>query len=268
MVRFPVVNHLKLEKDTYIDSYDSRVGPWSEATRKQNGHIGTNKTGDNSIEVKGHAIVYGDATVGAGGDPVTDIKVDAGAQITGSTGALPAARDMTPQAMPTGGGTPYDFKLDHSDTHTFTGGAYRLNKLEIRDNGILTISGHVTLYVEDRIQIDNWGIINIQPGGSLTIYAAKELIVKKDAKINETQDPEKLIIYGTASFNKIELVERALVHAAIYAPNAADIKILNDTEFFGSFIADKVEIKDNVKFHYDEALGCAGGVGGSPIQYF
>ena len=263
---FSGTDKVVLEKQAYIDSYDSSVGPWSEATRNQNGHIGTNRIGGKAIEVNDNAIVYGDATVGVGGDPVLDIEVDAGAQITGNRSALVTARDMTPRDMPTGGGAPIDFKLENFETYTYTEGKYRLNKLEMKDDGILTISGDVTLFVEDRIQIENRASINILPGSSLTIYADKQLVVKHDARVNENGIPEQLIIYGTVNFDPVQIIDQVIMKAAIYAPEAT-AQVTKTTQYYGSIISKKVEIKDDAKFHYDEALGSGGGRGRT-IQYF
>ena len=253
--------------NAYIDSYDSAVGPWSEATRNQNGHIGTNTIGKRAIEVKKNAIVYGDATVGVGGDPLTDIKVDAGAQITGNRIALVTARDMTPMVMPAGWGAPIDFTLDQFDIYTYTEGVYRLNTFEIGDDALLTISGNVTLLVEDSIQIGDRGSMDILPGSSLTIYGDGELKVQQDARVNQNGTPGQLIIYGTANFDPVKIMHRAVMKAAIYAPDAK-AQITKSTEFFGSIIAGKIELKDDVKFHYDEALGRSNGVGGDIVQYF
>ena len=260
---------IRLDSDAYIDSYDASVAPWSLATRRQNGHIGTNRTGNRSIDLRNRSTVYGNAVVGPGGNPATDIDVAGGAHITGTRGALTAARNMTPMTMPTGGGAPFNLRLDHFDQYAFPGGTYRLNRLDIMDDAVLTISGNVTLYVEDRIWLLERGTINIEPGASLVIYAAEELVALDDARLNPTGNPEQLIVFGTASFDKFHLEDRSIMRGAVYAPRSDDTVIRQNATFFGSVIADEVNIEDNAAFHYDESLGRAGGVGGGTrIQYF
>ena len=256
-----------LKDRAYIDSYDSRVGPWSSEGAARNGTVGTNRTGKNSIRVRKNAKVYGDAEVGPGGDPSKDISVEKNALLTGSKDTLSAAKDMTPLAMPSGGGTPVDLILDNNDTYTFTDGIYRLNTLEITDDGILTISGNVTLYAEDNIGMEDRGKIDILPGGSLTIYAAAQLTVKQDARINETEEPEKLIIFGTSTFSKAQFTDNSIVRGAVYAP-LANAQIQKNAEIFGSVIARRVTIEDDAMFHYDEALSGGVEIGGRTIQYF
>jgi len=256
-----------LNDRAYIDSYDSRVGPWSSEGAIRNGIVGSNRTGKNSIRVRKNAKVYGDAEVGPGGNPSKDISVEKNALLTGSSGTLSAAKDMTPLAMPSGGGTPVDLILDNNDTYTFVDGIYRLNAMEIRDNGILTISGNVTLYVEDNIQMEDRGEIDILPGGSLTIYAAAQLTVKQDAKINETGNPENFVVFGTATFSKVQFTDNSIVRGAVYAP-LANAQIQKNAEIFGSVITRKVTVEDDVMFHYDEALGGGVEIGGRTIQYF
>jgi type II secretory pathway pseudopilin PulG len=256
-----------LNDDAYIDSYDSSVSPWSSEGAIRNGHVGTNRIGPNSIRLRRQTTIYGDAVVGPGGNPSTDINVAPSAQITGTTSSLAAARDMTPRTMPAGGGVPYDLLLQGNEITTFTEGTYRLNRIELTDDASISISGDVTLYVEDTILIEIRGVINIQPGGSLKIYAAKELLVIDRGTLNPTEDPENLIIFGTTSFNRIQFMSNSLMRGAIFASNA-NTTIQGNAEIFGSVISNRVTIQDDAMLHYDEALGAAGYIGGPTIQYF
>ncbi|HJX34495.1 MAG TPA: hypothetical protein VJ373_04895, partial [Desulfatiglandales bacterium] len=215
---FSNTGRLTVNNSAYIDSYDSSSGPWSSRGAIRNGHVGTNRTGASSVRLLISSAVYGNATVGVGGNPATNISVAVGALLTGTRGALLTAVDMTPMAMPTGGGTAVDLILTGSSTYTFTEGSYRLNRLTVQNNAVLTISGNVTLYVENSIRIINSGRINIQAGGSLTIYAARDMLVNLSARVNETQNPGSLVIFGTSTFNSLIVRDNAVMHAAIYAP--------------------------------------------------
>jgi len=260
---------LTVDNWAYIDSYDSSSGPWYSRGAIRNGHVGTNRTGPNSVWLRRYSAVYGNATVGVGGNPSGHIRVDATATLTGTRGALLTAVDMTPMAMPTGGGTPVDLILQGTDTYIFTDGSYRLNRMTILDNAVLNISGNVTLYAENSIRISNSSRIDIQAGGSLTIYAARNMVVDTSAMVNGTQNPGSLVIFGTSTFNTLTVSDYAIMHAAIYAP-AATATIEDFVTFYGSIMADQVDITDNAALHYDEALGRSGGaaVGGGIIQYF
>jgi len=66
---------ITLRDDAYVDSYDSSIAPWSEATRRENGTVGTNRTGNRSIDLRNRTTVFGDAYVGLGGNPAAHIKV-------------------------------------------------------------------------------------------------------------------------------------------------------------------------------------------------
>ena len=266
---FSNTGRLTVNNSAYIDSYDSSSGPWSSRGAIRNGHVGTNRTGVSSVRLLINSAVYGNATVGVGGNPATNISVAVGALLTGTRGALLTAVDMTPMAMPTGGGAAVDLILSGSSTYTFTEGSYRLNRLTVQNNAVLTISGNVTLYVENSIRIINSGRINIQAGGSLTIYAARDMLVNLSARVNETQNPGSLVIFGTSTFNSLIVRDNAVMHAAIYAP-AATATLEDFVAFYGSVMANTINIINSFALHYDQALGRSGGaaVGGGIIQYF
>ena len=266
---FTNTGRLTTNNSAYIDSYDSSSAPWSSRGAIRHGHVGTNRTGNSSVWIRSFSAVYGNATVGVGGNPFTNITVAFTATLTGTRGALLTSVNMTPKAMPTGGGTAVDLILTGSSTYTFTEGAYRLNRLTVQNNAVLTISGNVILYVENSINITNYGRINIQAGGSLTIYAALNMTVQLYAKVNETQNPGSLVILGTSTFNTLTVRDNAVMNAAIYAP-AATAGLEDFVAFYGSVMVNQVTIINNVTLHYDEALGRSGGaaIGGGIIQYF
>jgi hypothetical protein len=260
---------LTVNNSAYIDSYDSSSGPWLKKGAIRNGHVGTNRTGSNSVRLLSTSAVYGNATVGVGGNPSTNITVAGTATLTGTRSALLTAVNMTPMAMPTGGGTAVDLILTGSSTYTFTEGSYRLNRLTVQNNAVLNISGNVNLYVQNSINITNYGRINIQAGGSLTIYAALNMTVQLYASVNGTQNPGRLIIFGTSTFNTLTVRDNAVMNAAIYAP-AATATLRDYVTFYGSVMVNQVNIITNFALHYDEALGRSGGAaaGGGIIQYF
>lgn len=264
---FTGTQRLTVDDDAYLDSYDSSLGPWTSEGTSGNGHVGTNRTGKNSIDIKRRSKVYGNATVGPGGNLAKDIRVANTALLSGTRGTLTAGEDMTPKTMPAGGGAPVDLLLINNQTYTFTTGEYRLNLLEVGDNAVLTISGNVTLYVEDRIRFTDWGTLDILAGGSLTMYAADEFAAENTARINQNGKPGNFVIFGTAGFNKMNVKDDALMKGAIYAPGA-NAQMDRNAELFGSIIADKVTLKDSAKLHYDEALGRSGVAGGAIVQYF
>jgi hypothetical protein len=260
---------LTVNNSAYIDSYDSSSGPWLKKGAIRNGHVGTNRTGSNSVRLLSTSAVYGNATVGVGGNPSTNITVAGTATLTGTRSALLTAVNMTPMAMPTGGGTAVDLILTGSSTYTFTEGSYRLNRLTVQNNAVLTISGNVNLYVENSIRVINSGRINIQAGGSLIIYAARDMLVNLSARVNETQNPGHLVIFGTSTFNSLIIRDNSVMNAAIYAP-AATASLEDFVIFYGSVMAGTINIINSFALHYDEALGRSGGavIGGGTIQYF
>ncbi|MFC1579635.1 hypothetical protein ACFL4N_01845 [Thermodesulfobacteriota bacterium] len=263
---FTGTGQLQLTNNASLDSYDSTLAPWTGEGAIRNGSIGTNRIGKNSILIRKLSKVYGDADVGPGGNPNKDIKVEKNALLTGSRGTLTAAEDMTPRAMPAGGGAPVDLQLRNNQTYTYATGVYRLNDLEVEDNAVLTISGDVTLYVEGTIRFRDFGTLTILPGGSLTIYAADQFTAEDDARINTNGEAGDMTLFGTASFASIQLNDDVIMKGAFYAPNA-QAQIKKNAELFGSMITRQISLSNDAKIHYDAALG-TGGAGGAVVQYF
>jgi hypothetical protein len=76
--------------------------------------------------------------------------------------------------------------------------------------------------------------------------------------INNSGQPEDLIILGTPQFNgEFSLRNNIDIKAAIYTPSAI-FSIRNNIDFYGALNCDQIglypEVTRNINFHYDESL--------------
>lgn len=124
----------------------------------------------------------------------------------------------------------------------------------------------------DVIKFSGHDSLTITNGSTLTIYTNGDIRNTGDGVINASttspQQPEKLIIYGTATTaggQSFDVGGNGKFSGAIYAPNA-NVKLHgggSSGEILGSIIANQITMNGHPDFHYDEHLGTLGG--GNPF---
>ena len=137
-------------------------------------------------------------------------------------------------------------------------GVYYYNDLTLE--GTVTITGNVTMYVNDDIIMNNGEGLSINAGASLTIYINGDMIGKNNTELglnnNNVHHPESLKIYGTAQSpdtQTFSLKNNAAICAAIHAPNA-NITLMNNADVEGSIIAKNLTVKNNMDFVYNASI--------------
>ena len=97
----------------------------------------------------------------------------------------------------------------------------------------------------------SWGIEN---DASLILYLGGDFEGKNSSTVNnETQDPQKLKIYGLDSCENIRFKNSSDFYGAIYAPNA-DVVMDNSANIYGSVVSKSFEQKNSATFNYDVSL--------------
>lgn len=253
---------LVLENDAYVDSYDSRLAPWTFATHRLNGTVATNSVQNDKLQLRGHTDVYGNLVVGPGGNPAAVIKKDSGATYTGTATASTFAAAMMPVNDP-GGGTP----VTVANGLTLTAGTYRsiTDNVDLKSTWVVTISGAVTLIVNNDFKMQDSAQINIQPGGSLTVIAMHNISIRDNAVLNGSGTPAQCNI---RAHNDVVLDHWAKVVGIVFAPGRdRHINMQKDTSVFGGIYAYKVSMKDRAAIHYDEALAGTTSSGVPVVSY-
>jgi len=237
---------LKLYSNTVITGYNYDPGEILK--------IGTISTNSDAIELKSGTTINGDVVVGVGGDPAIVIK-DLGATITGTAYAIYEEPCLPPVTVPAQiSALPYQPDIKKSTTIT-TSGKYR--KIELNNLEIVMIDGPVTLYVTDRITLDNGAQLQINganPNASLTLYLGCDFEGKNGGSINNTTaDAEKLKIYGLPDCRSLKFKNSTEFYGALYAPDA-EVEFNNSADAYGSVVAKEFEQKNSAGFHYDASL--------------
>jgi len=237
--------------NAYTDSYDSSVEPWTREGKMQNGDVGTNSIDVGDLDV-GNGIIYGDAIVGAGGDPNIVISYNPHGNITGSETAL-----SEPVLMPSVTDSGLETSVGIlSGSHTISTDT-RVDSISLASKSKITINGDVVLYVDGNIHISGKAKIDIPVGSSLTIYASETIHMAGQGIVNQNNKPENLIIYGTDDCKKVHFSGQADFYGAIYAPEA-EFDSSGQSDIYGSIICNTVDISGQGGIHYDENLNNLG----------
>lgn len=129
------------------------------------------------------------------------------------------------------------------------------------------ISGNVVIYVTGGLadiaefSMDNGSKLQILPDSSLTLILGNTTFEMVNNTIqNDTLIPSNLLILGTDQFTPVGADSTYMywnnnvdTYAAIYTPRAR-VNYEPNTDLYGALISYSLDIKNNVDFHYDEAL--------------
>jgi len=131
----------------------------------------------------------------------------------------------------------------------------------------IQISGNVVIYVTGGLydiaefSMDNGSSLQILPDSSLTLILGNTTFEMINNTIqNDTLIPSNLLILGTDQFTPVSTDSFNMywnnnvdTYAAIYTPRAR-VKYEPNTDLYGALVSFSLDIKNNVDFHYDEAL--------------
>ncbi len=213
--------------------------------------IATNDAEPDSIVLHNNSTVNGDIGVGMGGDPDVVIT-DHGATVNGSTFALTQIYELPPVTVPESLESLPSLGTINENTTITTSARY--SSIDLGNSETVTIGGDITLYITGDIILGNSAELGIENDASLILYLGGDFEGKNSSLVNnETQDPQKLKIYGLDSCETIQFKNSADFYGAIYAPNA-DVIMHNSGNVYGAVTAKSFEQKNSATFNYDVSL--------------
>jgi hypothetical protein len=258
----------------YLDSFDSADpnyssnGVYTVSKRKDNGLASANANIPGAISMAGGTGIYGSASTGPDGTitnsgiaKIGDIDwMNDGSQNGAQSGhvANDAHVDFPAvQAPSTSGFFTPSLGLLNGITYTYlltSGKYYTSSKMQLNSGEIMTVSGDVTLYVDNDFSVAGQAYINILPGASLKLYVSKSLSIGGGGIVNGSQDASKLSIYGlNNSIQTWSYTGNSAFIGTMYAPNA-NLTFAGTSGASGAFTANNITVSGSAGVHYDENL--------------
>ncbi len=247
-----VTESVELEDDGIIDSFNSTLGAYGGANVGPEAIISTNSTGSGDIEIKDDSKLHGSAYGGPGGDPNTIISVSSDATLTGTRSTLTQAIDIPTVTEPTGMPANQGELTYNSGTTTLTGDIH-CDEMEIKNDAIVHISGHVRILCEDEFEMKDNSELRILANSSVTIWAKggdHPVKLKDNARLNINTANPALATFYILSGDKFEAEDTSQVYARVIAPTGSS-KLENDAQFYGTFLGEKIKVKDDAQLHHD-----------------
>ena len=219
--------------------------------------IGTTNNPSAQIILKPNSVIEGDILLGQNGTP--SLIVGSGATY-GNVYAVATDFDLPEPTLPTN--PDYEtYAINHgtlnltNSSGNVTTGDYIYNKIDLKTGGTLNIvgPGNVTLWIKSGIELGNNADIKIDPNASLTIYLSGPLDGLNGSGFNNTGgEPRQLSIIGMSAY-PMTIKNSGAFCGTIYAPHA-DVHMYNDSEVYGSIIANNYKQDDSAIFTYDAKL--------------
>ena len=214
--------------------------------------IGTTNNPTSQIILKPNSVVEGDILLGQNG--TESLIVGSGATY-GNVYAVATDFDLPEPSLPTN--PDYATYATNINNLTKTSppvetGTYICEWVDLKNGGTLDINGVVEIWVKNDIILKNSANIQLEPDSKLTIYLSGELDGMEGTGFNNGGEPSQLSIIGLSD-NPITINNNGTFCGTIYAPHA-DVLMHNDTEVYGSIIANNYTQDNDAIFTYDAKL--------------
>lgn len=242
---------LALASGSFIDSYDSTLGPYGGSNVSSKAAIVTNTTADSSVSLANNTQIRGSLRVGVGGDPNEVISRPEG--VTGTKWALYQPATVPTVTAPTGMGTSTgSLATSNNQTVTISSNTH-IDTLSLANGSTLQISGNVTIQADGPVTINQGAKIQVLPGASLKLYFGSTLDVKNNAigMIVDGQNLSRLQVLGFGA-GAVSLTN-SQVQGVIIAPNS-DLTMTSNAQVFGAVATKSLAMSGNATLHQDKRI--------------
>jgi len=237
-----------------VDSFQSSLGDYaSQQVNATNGHPHANMNGhvrsNQDVILNARATIFGDATPGPTGI-VDDAATDT--YISGSDTPAAEVFDFPPIEVPVF--PPSGIHLTPPGTSTtISSGQYAYDSLTVGNGGTLTIEGPAELVVQDFTGNKDGQLLVDATNGPVTIYVEGSYTHIKDFECNAVPGSPMALAFMVTAPQDIVFPSATEIRGAYYLPEA-DILFASGNEAWGSFAANKIEMSNEMNFHFDEDL--------------
>jgi hypothetical protein len=244
---------LTLNSGVTIDSFDSELGSYaSQMVNSGQGRPYAGANGDvrsnESIIANAYAVVFGDAVPG----PSFGVSLSTGSYIDGSI--VPAPEPFVFPPIEFGSFPPLgNYTVPPAATTTLAPGSYDFDAFSISKDATLTVTGPATIVIDSftggktgKLLVDATnGPVTFQVRGAYSHLSGflTEAVPGSPMALGFFIDGQTDVVVPSAT----------KVRGAYYAPNA-NILFASSSECWGAFAANRIEMSNDMKFHFDESL--------------
>ena len=269
-----VTNNITMKNTTKVDGYNSLIGPYGAGNENLPVQIGSNTTqpsqgtgGQEGIDLKQGVEIIGDIAVGPGAEPYDVITGQGAEGVTGDTYSMGEAYTWSPIVIPGPADPMPSINFNHAMQPIGVLGTttiFECPSVNIGQDGILEVHGHVRLHISDDIgsgnmNVGNSAVILIKPDSSLWVYVDGAFDSGQSALFTQeipVPRPGNFILYGTGPIDTTvtwTVRNDGDFYGVIYAPNA-DLVVDAKGDIFGSISARSCDLKNSSMLHYDMTL--------------
>jgi len=244
---------LTLNADVEVDSFDSKVGSYaSQAVNVFNGHVYANDNGDvisnSDITLNARATVFGDATPGIG----HSVTMGTDAYISGSTTPAPNPFSFPPIEVPVlASAGPLD--IPNAGSTTLPAGDHAFDNLTIGTDGILTIEGPANIVCNDLTGGRRGRVVIDATNGPVTFYVEGTYTHQQEFEAVPVAGSPMAVAFLFTMPQEITFPGATNIRGAYYGPTS-NITFTSDNEVWGAIAFNRIDMSNDMQFHFDEVL--------------
>lgn len=246
---------LTMNADTMVDSFKSSDGDYASQavnTDDGNGYTYANLNGNvrsnNDVILNARATVLGDANPGPGGA----ITYGTDAYVHGSDLNSPEEFAFPPIEVPSFPSLG-DYSASSATPTTLGAGQYAYDAFTIDNGATLTVEGPAEIVVQDFTGNKSGNLLIDATNGPVTFYVENSYTHIKDFEADAVPGSPMAVAFMVTANQDIVFPSATPIRGAYYLPDS-NILFSSANECWGSFAANRIDMSNGMKFHFDEDL--------------
>jgi hypothetical protein len=245
---------LTLNSGVTIDSFDSEVGSYaSQMVNTGQGRPYAGANGDvrsnEDIIANAYAVAFGDAVPGPG----HSVSLSTGAYIDGSIVPALEPFDFAPISFPTFA-PQGNYTVPTAGSATLAPGNYDFDAFSISKDATLTVTGPASVVVDSFTGGKAGKLMIDATNGPVTFFVRGTYTHLSGFAADAVAGSEMALAFLVDAPQDVVFPASAKIRGAYYVPNA-NITFSSSSECWGAFAANRIDMSNDMKFHFDETLG-------------
>lgn len=230
-----------IENAVSTDSWNSDSGSFDGTVSEEYGSIGSN----GQITIENNPTIGGDVTTALPGG----ITITGSGKVLGDTSTTAPEQDFSDLVAP----EMFEWAQDNNSAPGGISGSFSFNmgtkNLTLGGGQTATLSSG-TYFLND-IRLAQSASLRLAPGAEVELYVTGDVELRNQASVNAGGAPAALKVFSLGS--RFSMGQTSRFSGVVVAPNV-DFDLNNNVDFYGSFIANRIRIRNNPSFHYDRSL--------------